>query len=123
MEISTVLTLIGFSITLVIQLLILAHFSGKYASTTEATQKQVGQLAMDRLKDNERMDKLEEKMTDRYQMVDKEMIKVTGIVTNTEKEMRELKDSFKEFTHEIKETFKGFTKEVKEMNQNALRNT
>lgn len=78
---------------------------------------------MDRLKDNERMDKLEEKMTDRYQMVDKEMIKVTGIVTNTEKEMRELKDSFKEFTHEIKETFKGFTKEVKEMNQNALRNT
>jgi len=115
MELSTLLTLIGFVFTLVVQLMILAYFSGKYTQTSEATQKQVGQLAMDRLKDNERIDKLEEKMTDRYQMVDREMVKVTTIVSKTEKDIQEIKETFKEFTHEIKETFKEFSNEVREM--------
>ena len=77
METGTLLTIVGFVLQLVIQLLILAHFSGKFASSTEATQKQVGQLAMDRLKDNERMDKIEEKT-------------------------HEVKETFKEFTKEIR---------------------
>jgi len=115
MELSTLLTLVGFTLTLVIQLITFAFFSGKYTESTETTQKQVGQLAMDRLKDNERIDKLEEKMTDRYQDVDKDMIKVTTIVSKTEKDIQEIKETFKEFAHEIKETFKEFTKEVKEM--------
>lgn len=115
METAILLTIVGFVLQLVIQLLILAHFSGKYVSSTETTQKQVGQLASDRLKDNERMDKIEEKMTDRYQIVDKEMTKVTTIVSKTERDIQEIKDTFKEFTHEVKETFKEFTKEIRAM--------
>jgi archaellum component FlaC len=115
MELSTLLTLVGFTLTLVIQLITFAFFSGKYTESTETMQKQVGQLATDRLKDNERIDKLEEKMTDRYQDVDKDMIKVTTIVSKTEKDIQEIKETFKEFTHEMKETFREFAKEIREM--------
>lgn len=47
--------------------------------------------------------------------VEKEMGIVTTIVSKTEKDIQEIKETFKEFTHETKEMFKEFTKEIREM--------
>lgn len=115
METGTLISLGAFGFSLVTYLLTLAYFTGKYTQSNQTIQAQITQLGSDRLKDNERMDRIEEKMTDRYQVVDKEMGIVTTIVSKTERDIQEIKDTFKEFTHEVKETFKEFTKEIRAM--------
>lgn len=115
METGTLISLGAFGFSLITYLLTLAYFTGKYTQSNETIQAQITQIASERREDNERIDKIEEKMTSRYQVVDKEMGIVTTIVSKTEQDIQEIKETFKEFTHEMKETFKEFAKEIREM--------
>lgn len=107
MDVNSAITLAGFLLTVVIQLMTLAYYSGKATRGQEALQAQITMSESERRKyqvdTDERLNKLEEKHDSRYLAVDREMIKVSANMGNFEKELKELKETFKEFTKEIKE--------------------
>lgn len=107
-------SIIGIAISLIVQLVTFAFYSGKISRGQENLQTDFLMSENDRkgyqIHTNERLDNLEEKHDTRYLAVDREMVKVSTNMGSFEKEMKELKDTIKDFTKEMKELVKEMKK-------------
>lgn len=103
MDISVAITIIGFVVQMVVIVLSIGHYTGKFEGKIleqEAQIKEVNKLAM---KNYDEFTQHKQKHNDLKEQVAVNDTRLTESMNGMSKEMKELKETFKEFTAEMRE--------------------
>lgn len=103
MDVSISVMLIGFVIQMVITVLSIGHYTGKYEQITKTLQDQITMVARDGRKTHQELQEHKESGSNLKEKVAVNETRFTESINGFREEMKELKDTFKEFTKEMKD--------------------
>ena len=103
METSTVGMILGFIIQICITILSIGHYTGKYEQIIKTLQDQITMVAKDGRKTHQELQEHKENGSNLKEKVAVNEARFTESLEGFRTDIKELKDTFKEFTKEMKD--------------------
>ena len=106
MEITVVVTIIGFVVQMIITVLSIGHYTGKFETKLAEHDSAIKEIGRFQMKDYDDLQKHKDQHNSLQQKVAVNEASINSSLNGLEKEMKETKEALKDFTKEMKEWMK-----------------
>jgi len=106
MEMTVVVTIVGFAVQMIITVLSIGHYTGKFETKLAEHDGEIEEIRVIQMKDYDDLQKHKDQHNSLQQKVAVNEASINSSLNGLEKEMKETKEALKDFTKEIKEWMK-----------------